>query len=60
MKRELLITDINTLRRIFRPTKDRDDTWRTKTNGEHNNLIRNNNIVTYNKAQRLSWFGHVQ
>jgi hypothetical protein len=41
------------------PTKDRDDTWRIKTNDELNNLIRNNNISFYIKAQRLSWFGHV-
>jgi len=59
MKRKLLITDRNILRRIFRPTKDRDDTWRIKTNGEQYNLIRNKNIMTYNKAQRLSLYGHV-
>jgi hypothetical protein len=59
MERKLLITERNILRRIFRPTKDRDDTWRIKTNGESNNLIRNKNIITCNKAQRLSWFGHV-
>jgi hypothetical protein len=59
MKRKLLIIERNILRRIFRPTKDRDDTWTIKTNGELNNLTRNKNIITYIKAQRLSWFGHV-
>jgi hypothetical protein len=52
MKRKLLITERNILRIIFRPTKDRDDTWRTKTNGELNNLVRNKNIITYIMAQR--------
>jgi len=30
-----------------------------KTNYKLNNLIRNNNIINCIKAQRLSWFGHV-
>jgi hypothetical protein len=59
MKRKLLITERNKLRRTFRPTNDRDGTWRIKTNGELNNLVRNKNIITYIKAQRLSWSGHV-
>jgi hypothetical protein len=46
--------------RIFGPTKDRDGTWRIKTNDELNNRNRNKNIVFYIKAQRLSWFGHVE
>jgi len=52
--RKLLITERNVLRRIFRLTNDRDSTWRIKTNGELNNLVRNKNTVTYIKAQRLS------
>jgi hypothetical protein len=54
MKRKLLITERNILSRIFRPTKDSDDTWRIKTNGELNNLIRNKNIITHIKAKILS------
>lgn len=42
-----------------RCTEDRHGTWRIKTNGELNNLIRNKNIINYIKAQRLNWFGHV-
>jgi hypothetical protein len=42
------------LRRIFGPTKERDGTWRIKTNDE---LIRHKNIIHHIKAQRLSWFG---
>jgi len=59
VKRKLLITERKILRRIFGPTKDRDGTWKIETNGELNNLIRNKSIINYIKAQRLSWFGHV-
>jgi len=45
MKRKLLITERKILRRIFGPTKDRDVTWRIKTNDELNKLIRNKNII---------------
>jgi hypothetical protein len=40
--------------------KDIYGTWGIKTNDELNNLIRNNNIINYNKANRLSRFGYVQ
>jgi hypothetical protein len=41
-KPKALITERKILRRIFGPTKDRDGTWRTKTNDELNNLVGNN------------------
>jgi hypothetical protein len=44
------------LRRIFGPTKERDGTWRIKTN---DGLIRHKNIINRIKAPRLSWFGHL-
>jgi hypothetical protein len=47
------------LRKIFRPTKERDGTWRIKTNDELVKLIRHKNIINYIKVQRLSWFGHL-
>jgi len=34
--------------------------WRIKTNEELDKWIKHKNIVNYMKAQRLSWFGHVQ
>ena len=34
--------------------------WRIKANEELDKLIEHKNIVNYIKAQRLSWFGHVQ
>jgi hypothetical protein len=48
------------LRKIFGPRKERDGTWRIKTNDELDKLIRHKNITNYIKAQRLSWFGHLQ
>jgi hypothetical protein len=59
VKRKLLITEREILRRIFGPTKDRDGTWKIETSDEFNNLIRNKNIINCIKAQRLSRFGHV-
>jgi hypothetical protein len=47
------------LRRIFGPTKERGGTWRIKTDGELDELIRHKNIINHIKAQRLSWFGHL-
>ena len=34
--------------------------WWIKTNEELDKMIKHKNIVNYIKAQRLSWFGHVQ
>jgi len=34
--------------------------WRIKANEELDKPIKQKNIVNYIKAQRLSWFGHVQ
>ena len=34
--------------------------WRIKTNEEIDNLIKHKNVVNHIKAQRRSWFGHVQ
>ena len=55
-----MVFERKVLRRIFGPTKERDGTWRIKTNYELDELIRHKNIINYIKAQRLSWFGHLQ
>ena len=47
------------LRRIYGPTKQKDGTWRIKTNEELKRLTDNKNIINYIKAERLAWFGHV-
>ena len=48
------------LRKIFGPTRERDGTWRIKTKDELDELIRHKNIIKHTKAQKLSWFGHLQ
>ena len=47
------------LRKIFGPTKGDNGNWRIKTNIELDELIKHRNIINYVKAQRLSWFGHI-
>ena len=58
-KTKLRVFERKVLRRIYRPTKESDGTWRIKSNEELNRLIGNKNIINYIKAQRLAWFGHV-
>jgi len=56
---KLLVFERKILRGIFGPTKE-NQIWRIKNNEELDKLIKHENIVNYIKAQRLSWFGHVQ
>jgi hypothetical protein len=56
---KLIAFERKILRRIFGPTKE-NKIWRIKTNEELDKLIKHKNIVNCIKAQRLSWFGHVQ
>ena len=58
IKNKLLVFERKLLR-IFGPTKERDGTWRIKTNDELDKLIRHKNIINHTKAQRLSWFSHL-
>ena len=44
---------------MFGPTKE-NQIWRIKSNEELDKPIKHKNIASYIKAQRLSWFGHVQ
>jgi hypothetical protein len=59
IKNKLMVFEKKVLRRIFGPTKERDGTWRIKTNDELGELIRQKNIINHIKAQKLSWFGHL-
>jgi hypothetical protein len=59
IKNQLMVFERKVLRRIFGPTKERDGTWRIKTNNELDELIRHKNIINHIKAQTLSWFGHL-
>ena len=56
---KLLVFERKILRKIFGPTRE-NLIWRIKTNDELDKLIKHHNIINYIKAQRLSWFGHVQ
>ena len=56
---KLLVFERKILRGIFWPTKE-NQTWKIKNNEELDKLIKHENIVNYIKAQRLSWFGHIQ
>jgi hypothetical protein len=58
-KIKLMVFERKVVRRIFGPTKERDGTWRIKTDDELEELIRYNNIINHIKAQRLSWFVHL-
>jgi hypothetical protein len=59
IKNKLMVFERKVLRRILGPTKEKDGTWRIKTNNELDELIRYKNIINHTKAQRLSWFGHL-
>ena len=44
-----MIFERKVLREIFGPTKERDGTWRIKTNDELEKLIKHKNIINYIK-----------
>jgi len=56
---KLLVFKRKILRGIFGPTNE-NQTWRIKNNEELDKLIKHENTVNCIKAQRLSWFGHIQ
>ena len=56
---KLLIFERKILRGMFGSTKE-NQTWKIKNNEEMNKLIKHENTVNYIKAQRLSWFVHIQ
>ena len=58
-KTKLRVFERKVLKKIYGPTKEKDGTWRIKSNEELNRLTGNKNIINYIKAQRLAWFGHV-
>jgi len=51
IKSKLMVFERKKLRKIFGPTKERDGTWRIKTNDELDELIRHKNIINHIKAQ---------
>ena len=59
VKTKLRVFERKVVRRIYGPTKEKDGTWRIKSNEELNRLAGNKNIINYIKAQRFAWFVHV-
>ena len=49
VKNRFMVFKRKVLRKIFGPTKERDDTWRIKTNDELDKLIRHKNVINYIK-----------
>ena len=56
---KLNVFERKVLQKIFGPTKEANGIWRIKTKKELDELIRHWNTINYVKAQRLSWFGHI-
>jgi hypothetical protein len=54
LKTKLRVFERKVLRRIYRPTKQKDGTWRIKSTEELNRLTGNKNILNYIKAQSIS------
>jgi len=46
-----MVFERKVLKKIFGPTKERDGTWRIKTNNELDELIRHKKIINHIKAQ---------
>jgi len=59
-KNKLMVFERKVLSKVFGPTKERDGTWRIKTNDELDELKRHKNIINHIKAHRLSCFGYLQ
>jgi hypothetical protein len=49
-----MISERTILRRIFGLAKEKDGTWRIKTNEELDHLIKHNVVINQIRAQRLS------
>jgi hypothetical protein len=47
------------IRKIFGTTKEDNGIGRIETNKDLDELIKHRNIIIYVKAQRSSWFGHI-
>jgi hypothetical protein len=59
-KPRLRLFERQTLRKLFGPPQTGENTWRIRSNAELDCLINGADIVKLIKAQRISWFGHMQ
>jgi hypothetical protein len=55
----LRIFENRVLRRIFRPKREEDGSWRKLHNNELHSLYSSLNIVRVIKSRRMRWAGHV-
>jgi hypothetical protein len=58
-KHRLRVYENTELRRIFRPRREEDGSWRKLHNDELHNLYSSPNIVRVIKSRRMRWAGHV-
>ena len=56
---KLFVFERKILRKIFEQTKEAIVIWRIKANRELDEIIKHRNVTNCVKAQRLSWFGHI-
>jgi hypothetical protein len=55
----LRVFEKRVLRRIFRPMREVDGSWRKLHNDEFHDLYSSPNIVRMIKSRRMRWAGHV-
>ena len=55
-----MIFERKIMRKIFGPTRTDDGYWRIKTNQEINDILGGQNVIGFNKKQRLNWLSHVE
>ena len=58
-RNKLMVFEKESVKKDFWSYKERDGTWRIKTNDELDELIRHKNIINHIKSQRLRWFGYL-
>jgi hypothetical protein len=47
------------MRKIFRPARNEDGSWRIRMNYKLNELIENADIVRFIKSRRIAWLGQM-
>ena len=55
-----MTVDRKIMRKIFGATRTDEGYWGIKTNQEINYVLKGQNIIEYNKKQRLYWLGRVE
>jgi hypothetical protein len=54
-----LVFERKIFRRIYGPKYENGE-WRTRTNGEFEEMSKGENIVKWINGQRISWLGHLE